>query len=436
MKNSPAKAKGRPISPARVAAFEILLKIERETAFSSVLLPAYEAKLSDADKRLCHQIVLGTLRSQIYLDRLFQTRLKAKKLDLEVKIAIRIALFQIIFLEKIPTHSAINDSVNLTGKYGKSSAKGLVNAVLRKLATKMPQLEPADEIDQISIETSHPRPLVERWIKGFGIEFTRELARANNDAPPLTFRVTKPESFTTFDGYDQTDVEGCFVAERFDDELRKAADGGAIFFQDEASQLVGNLIELLSDEKYLDVCASPGGKFSQVAARFRQNQTIAGDLTERRIKNLKNICGLLDVGSKDIVQYDAENGLPFGDKTFEKVFVDAPCSGTGTIRHNPEIRYTVSDEEINRLTSKQLQILKNASKLVKGGGTLYYSTCSLETEENEEVCKRFLAETDFEKATIKSVEDRYLTGDGFLRTFPGRDGLDGFFFAAFIRNEK
>ncbi len=162
------------ISPARLASFEILFRIEKEKAFSSSLLPLYEENLKENDRRLCHELTLGTLRKQIYLDKIIENFVN-KKLDLEVRIALRLGIYQIKFLDRIPVYSAINESVNLIQKAKKTSAKGLVNAVLRKISREKIELNFADEIEQISVATSHPRWLVEKWISQFGFWETEKL---------------------------------------------------------------------------------------------------------------------------------------------------------------------------------------------------------------------------------------------------------------------
>ena len=178
------------ISPARTAAFDVLLRIETEKAFSSHLLAAYEENLSTRDRSLCHELTLGILRRQIYLDRLID-QFSGKRLDAAVRIALRLGLYQIYFLDKIPHHSAINESVNLAQRAKKTSAKGLVNAVLRRATREPVKFDLADEIEQVSVETSHPAWLLEKWVGEFGWEEMARLAVANNRIPETAFRFTR-----------------------------------------------------------------------------------------------------------------------------------------------------------------------------------------------------------------------------------------------------
>jgi 16S rRNA (cytosine967-C5)-methyltransferase len=432
------------ISPARLAAFEILGKIEKEKAFSSVLLPLYEEKLDARDRALCHAMTLGVLRKKIYLDRVVQSFSKTKiaKLDVEVLNALRLALYQLLFLDKIPDFSAINESVNLVQKAKKTSAKGFVNAVLRRATREKPELKFTDETERVSVETSHPRWLIENWIKQFGFDETEKLAQANNETPQMVFRLTAKSDEKTVEilkklGVDLMEseiVSGAWRVEKASEMLFAYATEGKIYFQEESSQLVAETVNLEPNESFLDVCAAPGSKTTYVARQkakgIRQNFLVAGDLYEHRLRFLKQSAANQGVKNLNLAAYDAENGLPFADETFDSVLLDAPCTGTGTIRHNPEIRYFLTEKDFAELSEKQLQILKNASKTLKKGGHLIYSTCSLERVENEAVIEKFLAENaGFEKAVL-NLNNKFLTAEGFARTFPQRDATDGFFIAA------
>lgn len=426
------------ISPARIAAFDILLKIETERAFSSILLPEYEESLSAADRRLCHQLTLGVLRRQIYLDCVIDHLSEDKKLDAAVRVSLRLGLFQILYLNKIPEHSAVNESVNLVQRAKKSSARGFVNAVLRRSLREAYQPEYQDEIERISIENSHRRWLVEKWISQFGIEETAKLTAANNEMPRVAFRNTaKASDNLPIKGAQRSEiVKGCLVAGSISDELLAAAAKGEIYFQDEGSQLVGSVVEVHSAGAFLDVCAAPGSKITQIATRLGGERRLfaAGDIYFHRTRFLLDNIRSQGLSNVHVVAYDAEFSLPFADESFDSVLVDVPCSGTGTIRHNPEIRYFLKPEDFADLSGKQRRILQNASKLVRKGGNLIYSTCSLESEENEAVADDFLAaNADFHKTEI-NVPARFLGNDGYARTLPHRDQMDGFFIAGFGRS--
>lgn len=443
------------ISPARIAAFEILTKIETEKAFSSVLLPIYETKLETKDRALCHEITLGTLRKQIRLDRIVEKLTNGKKLDSVVRIILRSGIYQLLFLDKIPAHAAINDAVNLAQRAKKTSAKGFVNAVLRKFTREKIELSFTDEIERITVETSHPRWLIERWIRQFGAAETEKLAAANNETPTASFRLTAKADAPTIEVLKKLGLEiahskiaeNAWKVSNSNQILRLYADEGKIYFQDEGSQLVAQSVKLKASESFLDVCAAPGSKITQIAgfggqvSGFEddlrnseskiQNLFVGGDFYEHRARVLQANCRRQGANEIGILRYDAEKDLPFATESFDAVLLDAPCSGTGTIRHNPEIRYFLREKDFAELAEKQLRILNNASKVLKNRGRLIYSTCSLEPEENEAVAEKFLEENkDFARVAPK-VPERFLTGENYARTFPQKDETDGFFIAEF-----
>lgn len=423
------------VSPARLAAFNVLLRIETERSFSSVLLPSYEAELSVVDRALCHELVLGTLRRQMYLDRVIGLYSKGKKLDDAVRIVLRLGMYQLVFLDKIPVHSAVNESVNLTHLAKKTSAKGFVNAILRRVANEEPSLAFDDDIERLTVETSHPRWLIEKWVDEFGREETELIALANNTVGDQAFRLLGATKSESFNARSSEFVDGCYLAGKVDSELLAAAERDEIYFQDEGSQMIACSIDVPNGGSFLDVCAAPGGKTGLIVTRNLSSpgKNFAGDLHWSRIRALRDNCLRQGVEKINVVQYDAESALPFCDDSFDTILVDTPCSGTGTIRHNPELRYFIDPEDFTELPDKQRRILSNASKLLKRGGTLVYSTCSLEKEENEIVCDRFVrGQVDFH-AIRPNVPDRFITPGGFARTFPHRDGMDGFFIAAFRR---
>jgi 16S rRNA (cytosine967-C5)-methyltransferase len=424
------------ISPARVAAFDILIRIERDGAYSSALLAAHEAELSKLDRSLCHELTLGTIRRQILLDRLIEILTKGRKLDAEIRIALRLGLYQIRFLTRVPPHSAVNESVNLVMRARKASARAFVNGVLRSALRAMPVIVYADKLDRISVETSHPRWLIEKWAADRDLETAESVATANNERPAAAFRVVRRDERVdalVAVSRESTAVPGCFLLDRSEEPALALAEDGFIYFQDEASQMAAASVSIPGGGLFLDVCASPGGKTTQIAngQGARGGLLMGGDLHDSRVSLLRATCDRQDANAVKIVRYDAAAGLPFADGHFDAVLLDAPCSGTGTIRHNPELRYRVEPKDFARLASEQLLMLGNASKLLKRGGTLHYSTCSLEPEENEAVCQAFL-EGDSSVGQINpGVPRRFHTSDGYARTWPDRDSTDGFFIAAF-----
>jgi len=439
------------ISPARRAAFEILRRVEEADAYSSALLARPDNDLNEKDRTLSHELVLGVLRQRLWLDRALEhfAARKIDSLDLPVTLALRLGLYQLRFLSRIPASAAINESVDLVKAARLKSAAPFVNAVLRR-ATREPNYDPSagatDPIEKIAIETSHPHWLVARWTEQFGYEEAAAIARASNDPAPLAFRFTARASGASQRSSmidelrdaggelaESQIVPGAWRARRTPALLRRLADQGLVYFQDEASQLVAHILGAHPGERVLDVCAAPGSKSTNIAERTPESSVIAADLYEHRVRTMKQLASHQQVHNIQFVVSDAARNLPFGECSFDRVLVDAPCSGTGTLRHNPDIRWRLQPADIAELARKQTQILKSAGAMVRPGGLLFYSTCSLEKDENEEVVAEFLEHhPDFQVSPFQAGSDLQ-TKSGALRTWPHRNDVDGFFVMAFQR---
>ncbi len=439
-----------PISPARLAAFNILRRVE-EGAYSSVLLASRAERLKFADRGLSHELVMGVLRWQSWLDRLIEyySDRSLTSLDTDVVIALRLGLYQLRFLTRIPASAAVNESVKLVRRARLRSAEGFVNAVLRR-AVREPEVDPAATIKsplaRLALETSHPEWLIKRWIDVFGASEAEALATANNQPAPVAFRVV-PNKSTESKVIDQLRSEGAEVtasqiasgAWRITNAgslLHELAQSGQIYIQDEASQLVSQILDTQPGDRVLDLCAAPGGKTTQIAAADGAIRVVAGDVYEHRVRTVANVARLQSLSNIKCLVLDGEQTLPLAPASFDRVLVDAPCSGTGTLRHNPEIRWRISAEGIRDLANRQKQMLLNAARMVKPGGRLVYSTCSVEPEENEAVVSAFLDETDWFAPFELKENPSLVTARGHLRTWPHRDDVDGFFIAAFERRRE
>ncbi|HET6972396.1 MAG TPA: 16S rRNA (cytosine(967)-C(5))-methyltransferase RsmB [Pyrinomonadaceae bacterium] len=417
--------KSKEISPARVAAFNILQQVENG-AFSSVLLAVQEPNLQPLDRALCHELVLGVLRWQLFLDKIvehFSSR-RVESLDPAVRIALRLGLYQLRFLTRIPASAAVNESVSLVRAARLSSATAFVNAVLRR-AVREPEYDPAAEIsdplEKIAVQTSHPAWLVERWVRSFGIEEAEAFARANNTVPPTAFRVVanranQSEILSRLSAagaaLESSDiVSGAWRVSGATSLLREMSSAGEIYLQDEASQLVADAMEVKRGERVLDLCAAPGGKTTLIADRAPDAAFIvAADRSATRMATVISTMRLHELKSIKPLILDATEPLPFAPGSFDRVLVDAPCSGTGTLRANPEIRWRLAPADFQNFAEQQKRILSRAVEVLKPGGRLIYSTCSVEKEENEEVIERV------DLKVLKTV-----------RTWPQREGTDGFF---------
>ena len=446
-----ALAKSSSISPARLAAFEILVRVE-EGAYASVLLNSKEEELGALDRGLTHELVMGVLRWQLWLDRLIEyySGRKVADLDLAIRVLLRLGLYQLRFLSRIPSSAAVNESVNLAKFARLRSAAPFVNAVLRR-ATREPEVDPAkgidDPVERIAVKTSHPAWLIERWSKAFGGEEAERFAHANNEPAPIAFRVvnTRADEAAVLEQLSQAGgvltrsniATGAWRIEGAGSLLSQLVDKGEAYVQDEASQLVAQVLGAEPGHRVLDLCAAPGSKTTQIAARALDSASVfAGDLYEHRLRNLVSSSELQGLRSIQTVNLNGLQPLPFAEYAFDRVLVDAPCSGTGTLRRNPEIRWRISPNDIEDLSARQKQLLQNASRAVKPGGRLVYSTCSVETDENEEVTQAFLENNELFRPVNLELDLSLTTSSGAARTWPQQHGTDGFFIAAFYRTEQ
>lgn len=421
----------RQISPARRVAFEILREVEAG-AFSSILLAVDRPELKASDRALAHELVLGVLRRQLWLDKTIEHFAKRAidSLDLPVRLALRLGLYQLRFLTRIPASAAVNESVNLVRSAKLSSAAAFVNAVLRRSIREAdydPASQISDPLEKLAIETSHPVWLIQRWANSFGVAETQAFARANNAVPPVAFRVVTAGFKEILERLREAGgiVEPSIVAQdawRISSAtalVRELAATGQIYLQDEASQLVAQTVDVQPNERVLDLCAAPGGKTTLMATRAGNSASIiAGDRSAKRLDIVKKLSALHNLSSIKPFLLDAAQQLPFADSTFDRVLLDAPCSGTGTLRRNPEIRWRISEDDMRVLAAQQKLFLKQAARVLKPGGQLVYSTCSVERDENEEVLDAFLESyKQFQRINT-------------IRTWPHREGADGFFIAS------
>ena len=433
-----ALVKPNEISPARRVAFKILQQVE-SGAFSSIVLAAEEPQLQPADRALCHELVLGVLRWQLRLDRIIEhfSQRRVESLDLPVRIALRLGLYQLRYLTRIPASAAVNESVNLVRAARLSSARALVNAVLRR-AIREAEFDPAaaisDPSERIAVQTSHPLWLIDRWAASFGIGEAEAFAQANNEVPATTFRVvaTKTGETEVLEKLNAGGaaleaskvVDGAWRVSGATPLLRELAAGGEIYLQDEASQLVAEVVDVKPGERVLDLCAAPGGKTTMMADRAGdQAMIVAADISATRLSLMANTARLHELKSITPVVLDAAQQLAFAKYTFDRVLVDAPCSGTGTLRRNPEIRWRLTPTDIARLAEQQKKILGRALDAVKPGGRLIYSTCSVEVEENEDVIEEVIG------------RDERFRLVNTTRKWPHVDRCDGFFIAVFQRGQ-
>jgi 16S rRNA (cytosine967-C5)-methyltransferase len=465
MAHASSPARNLAISSARTIAFETLRRVEEEGAYASDVLHAELGPgIKTADAALATEITMGVLRWRGLLDFLLERQLRkpVARLDLAVALALRIGLYQLRFLERIPARAAVNESVELIKRARKTSAASLVNAVLRRSAaeasTPAAQLLPPDmsPSQRLSVLHSHPQWMIERWLAQFGEARALALLEANNRTPRLSCAVhhssARQEILAELrSGGLQLD-EGLLLRSAFAASGGSPARTGAflrgqISIQDEASQSIPLLLDVQPGDRVLDLCAAPGGKTASLArSAGDKGMVLAADLHPHRLRAMSAQLKRIGLPRVRLISLDATKPLPLG-MTFDRILVDAPCSGTGTLARHPEIRWRLKAEQLSEFHRLQARILSTALESLTHGGTLVYSTCSLEPEENEEVVAEALKKDEtihrleasdiagtLGKHLAKGVRTEKLLDDhGQFRTFPGEQATDGFFAAVLKR---
>lgn len=440
------------LRPRRIA-WEILQRVEAG-GYADVLLGhrLADASLDSRDQALVTRVVYSTIAWQKYLDHLLSTwsQRPIAKLDAPIRCLLRMALAQVCLLDRVPDFAAVTTAVELAKSYRGGSASGFVNAVLRKAIgdwrnVPMPD-RTAAPLSYLSTRWSHPEWLVRRWITDLGEQETEALLEANNGEAPTTLRVNRTkanrsdvERLLSEAGYEITHGE-------FSDDalvLRNAPNvlelpgfnDGLFSLQGEASQLVGRIVAPSPGMSVLDLCAAPGGK-SLHAAEIMGNsgRVVARDLSARGVALIREHARRLGLS---IVTAQVGDAIAWqtraaSEPLYDRVIVDAPCSGLGTLREHPEARWQRTEKDVHELAALQAHILSGASASVAPGGLLIYSTCTLLDEENSDVVAQFLRrhddfEIDDPRPDLPPAAHRLIDTGGALRTFPHRHGLDGFF---------
>lgn len=434
---------------ARQAAFEALLKIQREGAYSNLVVDAAlkeNSHFEDRDKAFFSNLVYGTLDRLILIDYNLSLYLNqpVRKLKPELHTILRLGTYQLLFLDKVPSRAAVNESVNLAKVNKSAFAASLVNAVLRRVAEnglKLPEGAETDP-DYLAIKYSCPEWLISLWIEAYGFDNAIALAEKALEAAPVVVKVNTLK--TTADDLIWKLAEEGVVAEKvckFPDSLVLNNTGavedllayqeGLFHAQDFASQICCRAVDAKPGETVFDLCSAPGGKTFTIAEGMNNTGIVrAFDVYQSRVDLIKS--GAKRLGLDNVYTYLSDASI-FNENygKADKVLCDVPCSGLGIIRRKPEIRFKKT-ADIDNLPELQYRILCNAVKYLRDGGRLVYSTCTLNPKENDEVCDRFLAEhSDFEAVEIMPELRRYSENDKYLTLMPHIHSTDGFFVAAF-----
>jgi 16S rRNA (cytosine967-C5)-methyltransferase len=450
------------VSAARAVAFEILLRVESDDSYAVELLHSTAlSKLSSRDHGLTTELVMGVLRWQSLLDRRLAaaSTQKFERLDREVVAALRLGAYQLQFLSRVPARAAIFESVELVKAARKRSAAPFVNAVLRKIAAAaapdiLTQITESLDTAALAENAAHPAWLLERWVRQYGLMAARQICLHDQTVPETSIHLHDHGH----DGAAEKELSAAGVelsSGRFLVTARRVVTGdvsaarpflqGRVSIQDEASQLVALLAARQnngSNDTILDCCAAPGSKTALLARYNPQAKILATDLHPHRARLLKSLIRQPNV---NVVAADARH-LPFAID-FDRILADVPCSGTGTLARNPEIKWKLKREDLQDLEARQTAILKSALAHLAIGGRLVYSTCSLEREENEGVVENTLSGmTEFRVVDMKPELERLqesgelswenldaILAGAYLRTIPGVHPCDGFFAALIER---
>ncbi len=426
------------MTKTRIAAVACLIDILKHGSRPKKSLEQFSQALDRRDRAFLMEIVYGVMRNLYSLDAIIGTFIRnTKTLSDETVNNLRIALYQILFM-RVPGYAVVNESVEMEKSGGKPS---LINAVLRNLLRGKEKialpLVYEDVVKDISINTSHQEWMVKRWIARFGKDEARLLAVANNSMPPLvlrtnTLRISRDEL-----------LRGLAEKKMSAEPARFSPDGivigketsyqdlssfyGLFAVQDEASQLISYLLAPKKGERVLDACAAPGGKTTHIAQMMEDaGELIAVEKDSQRILKLEESISALGVASAKTIRADIRELKDIG--TFDRILLDAPCSSTGVIRRNPDVKYRHTLQDIAQFGKKQTELLKAVSPLLRKEGRLVYSVCSIEPEEGEQVIRDFLKTThEFRMIDADQEFMKPFVKNGFFRTFPHKDNMDGFF---------
>lgn len=406
---------------ARQLTLRALLEWEKGRTFSDEILHTlFERQRPSAlDRAFIMETFFGSIRHLSELDFLIE-RLRNGELDKETRAILRLGMYQLFHL-RTPPHAAVNETVNLANR-----SRGLVNAVLRRALREKDQLEDALEHAPAAVRTSHPEFLLERWNKQYGPEATEKLAEWNNQPADVHvrangLRITPGELLLASPGAEPAAIHPKMVKVK---QLPFSwIAQGLCYVQDPSTLVACDLLDPQPGDTVLDACAAPGGKTSYLAQLMQNTgRIIACDLYESRVERLRENLKRLGVENATALVHDTMQATPPGGiAEFDRILIDAPCSNTGVLRRRVDVRWRLTDEDFLRMPAQQLALVRRAAALLKPGGTLVYSTCSLEQEENEKVVERALAALP----ELRFLEAR--------RSLPFIDGVDGAFAAKFTR---
>jgi len=442
----------KKIDLARDAAVRIVYKVLREGAYSNIAIKQEldKGSLARLDKALVTEIVNGTLRNLTRIDWIKSRFVKKNKIEPWIEDIIRCGIYQLLFLDRVPDSAVCNESAELARKHSHEGTVRFVNGVLRNISRNKEKLEypekEKDAVKYLSVFYSHPEWMVEKWVKDFGRDFTEELLRANNETPPFTIRLnrlkTNREQLLELLSVENIECEkgsynpeAIYIRGTAAIEDKESFKKGLYQVQDESSMLVAHVMAPKAGDRILDMCSAPGGKTTHIAELMdNQGEIVARDIHAHKLKLVDESCRRLGIS---IVKTELFNAMEL-DKVslekFDKVLLDAPCSGLGVMRRKPDLRWKKEPDNFRELAKLQRDMLELAARYVKAGGVLIYSTCTINRTENIDVVMDFLAvNSNFHLESIIGEIPDNLVGEsaskGYLELFPNTHGTDGFFIA-------
>lgn len=437
---------------AREAALKVLVDTEEKGAYSNIALNKLlnGADLNPMDKGLVTELVYGTLKNKTLIDYYIASfsKVKLKKISFWILNILRIGIYQLLYSDKIPVSAACNESVKLAKKYGHSASSGFVNAILRNIARagqdiKLPDRDKDIEL-YLSVKYSHPKWMVELFLKEHGAEFTEQLLLANNEVPKLSVRTNtlKVNRNSVIDILKNEGARaeastisslGVVVEGLASPANSKAFEKGFFQVQDESSMLVASVLSPKKGDFVIDVCSAPGGKTTHIAQLMNnEGRILAFDIHPHKLELVQENAQRLGINIIETCKQDASIKLTDYVEKADCVLVDAPCSGLGIIRRKPDIKWTRTLEDIESLKKIQRDILRVCSSYVKPQGTLVYSTCTILKDENDNTINDFLSQNqDFcienIEAYLEEPLKKYVDTRGYLQLYPNVQGTDGFF---------
>lgn len=438
---------------------DLLLRIEKDHSFSHLLVDheIRKNKIPTNDAALLTEIVYGTIQRQLTLDYYLEHFIKKKKVEPLVKVLLRMSVYQMVYLDKIPDHAIINEAVEIAKKRRHKGIASFVNGVLRNIQRKgVPDCtEIKDDIRRLSIQTSHPEWLVRRWIHAYGFDTTQAICEANLTRKKMSVRI-QPLKISREEALQQLKVEGVTASPSvFSDQGIVIEKGnvlkttlfseGKLTVQDESSMLAGEMLQPHPGMTVLDTCSAPGGKATHIAEKMQNKGKIyAHDLHQNKVKLVDKKASELHLTIIDVKQADARKLQKQYDKeSFDRILVDAPCSGLGVIRGKPEIKYNKQEKDIHRLAEIQLDILEATAPLLRADGLLLYTTCTVDMAENEHVVQTFLdrnKQFQIDEEFFNELPEDIRHAEGIsefgLQLFPHTFQTDGFFLARLKKCNK